>query len=243
MSRRSDALMVPVRDRWTIRLHWFNAFCWLLLVGTGLGIVSGESLRLAPAFWPEFLQNLLGGNTYLVRLHAFSGLAWVGVIGLFAALRWRTVVRPFLRRVLVLTPGQAARAARSMVITLAHLLGLMGRTPVPPEGRYNGAQRLLGTLIVFASGAIAASGVYLFFGPGLLDFAAHPLYGALFRWALVVHAGAVFLVLTGLVAHIYFALVEEPQSLESMRSGRLSADYIRHGHALWYEELRREGRL
>ena len=243
MSEHRDGQMIPVRDRWTIRLHWFNAACWFLLVGTGLGIVSGESLRLAPAFWPEFLQNLLGGNTNLVRVHAVGGLLWAGVIVLFTALRWHAVVRPFLGRVLVLTPRGIVRAGRSMLITLAHLFGLMRRTPVPPEGRYNGAQRLLGTLIVVASVAIVVSGAYLFLGPGLFDFAAQPLYGALFRWALVVHAAAVFLVLMGLVAHIYFALVEEPQSLEGMKSGRLPVGYIRHGHALWYEELRREGRL
>ena len=243
MSRRSEAQMIPVRDRWTIRLHWLNAFCWFVLVGTGLGIISGESIRLAPAFWPEFLQNMVGGNTNLVRTHAVVGLLWAGAVGLFTVLRWDTVVRPFLRQVLVLTPRAAVHSVWSMVIILAHLLGLMRRTPAPPAGRYNGAQRLLGTLIVIASVAIAMSGSYLFLAPGLLDFAANPAYGALFRWALVVHAGAVFLVLIGLVAHIYFALVEEPQSLEGMRSGRLPADYIRHGHVLWYEELKREGRL
>lgn len=232
---------ILVRDNWTIRLHWFNALCWLVLVSTGLGVISGDSLRLAPAFWPEFLQNLFGGNANLVQFHIVVGITWVAVIGLFVLLRFRTVVLPFLKQVLVLTPAAALRDAWSMTLTLAHLFGLMKNTPVPPQGRYNGAQRLLGTLIVFASLGIAASGLYLYLGPGLFDFAGNSFYGTLFRWALVLHASAVFLVLIGLVAHIYFALVEERESLETMKTGYAEVDFIKHHNPLWYEELKRRG--
>ncbi len=235
--------MILVRDLWTIRLHWFNALCWLVLVASGLGIISGDSLRLAPACWPEFLQGLFGGNTSLVLFHGVVGVIWAVGIGLFVLLRWRSVVLPFLKQVLVLTPMAAMRDLWAMTITLAHLFGLMKKTPIPPQGRYNGAQRLLGTLIIFASLAIAVTGGYLFFGPGLFDFAAGSGFGAAFRWALVLHAGAVFLVLIGLVAHIYFAVVEERESLETMKSGYASVDFIRHHNPLWYEELKRTGRL
>ncbi len=234
---------ILVRDSWTIRLHWFNAAFWAALVASGLGIISGDMLRLAPAFWPEFAQNLVGGNANLVLLHGVGGLVWMGGILLFVLLRLRTVVLPFLRQVLVLTPGAAIRDLWSMTITLAHLFGLMKNTPIPPQGRYNGAQRLLGTLIVFASLAIALTGVYLFFGPSLFDFAQYPLFGALFRWALVVHAASVFLVLIGLVAHIYFAVVEERESLETMKTGYASVEFIKHHNPLWYEELKRSGRV
>lgn len=234
---------ILVRDSWTIRLHWFNALCWLILTGSGLGIISGENLRLAPAFWPEFLQNLFGGNANLVLFHIAVGITWVAGIALFVLLRWKSVVWPFLTQVLVLTPGAALRDTWAMIVILAHLFGLMKNTPIPPQGRYNGAQRLLGTLIIFASLGIAASGMYLYFGPGLFDFAATPIFGALFRWALVLHAAAVFLVLIGLVAHIYFAVVEERESLETMKTGYASVDFIKHHNPLWYEELKRRGRI
>jgi len=239
----SNARMIRVRDRWTIRLHWFNAACWLLLVASGLGIISGDSLRLAPAVWPTLLQGLFGGNANLVLFHAAIGIVWAAGIALFALLRWHTVVLPFLRSVLVLTPAAALRDAWAMTLTLAHLFGLMKNRPVPPQGRYNGAQRLLGTLIIAASLAIALSGGYLFLGPGLFDFAADATFGALFRWALLLHAAAVFLVLIGLVAHIYFAVVEERESLESMKSGYASVEFIKHHNPLWYKELKREGKV
>lgn len=243
MTDKESSRRIRIRDRKVILVHWFNALCWFLLVGTGLGIISGDDVRLAPAFWPELLQGLFGGNKYLVLAHAVVGLIWAGVFVLFIALNLKNVVLPFLRQVLVLTPTAAARDAKFLVVVIARLFGLLKRTVLPPQGRYNGAQRLFGTLVVVASVAIAVSGLYLFFAPKLLDFAADPLFGALFRWALVIHAAAVFLVLFGLVAHIYFGLVEERESLETMRSGHAPVEFIKHHNPLWYQELKREGRV
>ena len=50
---------------------------------------------------------------------------------------------------------------------------------------------------------------------------------ALFQWSLVAHGLFVGLVYIGLVAHIYYSVVEEPEVLESMKSGYLEEDYIR----------------
>ena len=51
------------------------------------------------------------------------------------------------------------------------------------------------------------------------------------------------LVLLGLVAHIYFAVVEEPESLETMKSGEAEVAFIKHHNPLWYAELEREGKV
>lgn len=243
MSERREPRMVLVRDLWTIRLHWFNAVCWALLVASGLAVISGDSLRLAPAFWASFVQNLVGGNAVVITGHGLVGLAWVIGIALFVLVRWRGVVKPFLRGVLSLTPGRVLNDLRFTVVTLARLFGLMKKVELEPQGRYNGAQRLLGTMIILASVVIAVSGLYLFFAPKLFSFAASPLFGALFRTALLVHAAAVFLVLIGLVAHIYFAVVEERESLEGMKSGYASVEFIHHHNPLWYEQLKREGKI
>lgn len=235
--------LIRVRDRRTIVLHWFNAACWGLLLASGFGILSGDGVRLAPAFWPELVQNLAGGNVRVAAFHGVVGLVWAAAILAFALFNPRRVAGPFLAEVLVLTPAAAWRELRFTAVTLLRLFGLAKNAELPPQGRYNGAQRLLGTLIVLGSVAIALSGAYLFLAPKLLDFAATPMYGALFRWALVVHAGAVFAVLIGLIPHIYFAVVEERESLESMKSGYLPVDFIRHHNPLWHEALRRSGKL
>ena len=235
--------MICVREKKTIRLHWFNALCWLLLLASGFGIISGDFVRLAPAFWPELMQGLFGGNDNLILAHIIVGLAWVAVFVLFILFNFKGVVFPFLKNVLVLTPVAVFKDTWSMVVTLAHLFGLMKNTPVPPQGRYNGAQRLLGTMIIFCSLLIVVSGMYLFFGPQFLSFSENSFYGIIFRWALVAHAASVFFVLIGLIAHIYFAVIEERESLEAMKSGNVSVDFIKHHNALWYDELKQEGKV
>jgi formate dehydrogenase subunit gamma len=243
MSDTNTPQMIQVREKKTIRLHWFNAICWLLLILSGFGMISGDFVRMVPAFWPEFMQGLFNGNDNLVLVHAIVGITWAVVFTLFIIFNFKDVVLPFLKNVLVLTPMAIFKDLWSMIVTLAHLFGLMKNTPVPPQGRYNGAQRLLGTMIIFCSLLIAVSGLYLFFGPMMFSFSESALYGIIFRWALVAHAASVFLVLIGLVAHIYFALVEERESLEAMKSGKISVDFLKHHNALWYEELKQEGKV
>ena len=127
-----------------------------------------------------------------------------------------------------------------MVVDIGGLFGLFKSVRLPPAGRYNGAQRLLGTLILLSSVVIALSGTVMFalflFTPVFID-------AALFQWSLVAHGLFVGLVYIGLVAHIYYSVVEEPEVLESMQSGYLEEDYIRNHSPGWYEELRQQGKL
>lgn len=231
-----------VHDKQTIFIHWFNAFCWFILVLSGFGIISGDFVRLAPAFWPETLQNIFGGNANIVLFHVVLGITWILGFVIFIIFNLKSTLI-FLKRVLVLTPMAAIRDTYSMVVTLLQLFGLFKNLKVPPAHRYNGAQRLLGTMIIFSSLGIAATGLYMFFAPQILNFSESAIYGLLFRWALVMHLSLVLLVLVGLVAHIYFAVVEEPESLEAMKSGDLEVDFIKHHNPLWYEELKQQGRL
>ncbi len=175
--------------------------------------------------------------------HSVLAMIWIGVFVLFIILNFTNIVWPFLKNVLVLTPSSAIRDMKSMAINLLQLFGLMKNVPIAPQGRYNGAQRLLGTMLIFCSIVLAFTGLYLFFGPLFLNFFENPLYGAIFRWSLVAHVTCVFLVVTGVIAHIYFAVVEEPECLETMKSGNVSVEFIKHHNALWYEELKQEGKV
>ena len=242
-SHQANDRMLKVRDKDVIRLHWFNAFCWFALVLSGFGIISGDFVRLVPAFWPTFMQNLFGGNANLALMHAIGGIIWALVFVVYSIVNWQRITKPFLKQVLSITPQAVLKDVWSMTVTLAHLFGLMRNTPTPAiSGRYNGAQRLLGTMIIACSIAIALSGLYLFLGPKLLDFASNPSYGAIFRAALAIHAASVLLVLIGLVAHIYFAVVEERDSLESMKSGYVKASFLEHHSPAWYAELQKDNK-
>lgn len=233
---------IQVRDRWSIALHWFNAGCWLVLVLTGLGVSTGDSWRLVPAFWPEAMQGLVGGNQQLINLHAAVGGVWIAGIATYASLRWRSHVVPFLREVLVVTPRDLARSLWITAVILGQLLGFFRHVALPPTYRLNAAQRLLGTTVVLGSVAIALSGVYLFLAPHLLNFADSDLYGALYRASVLLHGAAVYLILTALIAHVYFSTVEQRPALEGMRSGYLSLEFLRRERSLWYDEIVRRYR-
>ena len=226
-----------IRSRSVLRLHWFNAVCWFLLTASGLGIIRGEEIRILPAGWSEFLQNLVGGNANLALTHSVLGLLWAGVFLIFTIMNLRSVVLPFLRRVLTLTPKAVLTDLWSMTVTLAQLFGLLKNVTPPPAGRYNGAQRLLGTMILGCSLLVVLTGCLMWFGPGL------GIAPPLFRWALVLHAACVGLVWIGLVAHIYFGAIEEPEALEGMKTGYMDIAYIKHHNPAWYDELKQNGQV
>ena len=226
----------PVR---VIRLHWFNAISWLVLTVSGLGIVRGD-LRFMPEGYAEWMQNTLGGQFNLITGHSILGLIWAGVFVLFTLFNWNSVVYPFLKKILSITPGAVIRDMISMGVSIAGLFGLLKNVKLEPDGRYNGAQRLLGTMIIASSAGIAFTGVLMF-----VLFLLTPMFvdGFFFRWALVAHGFLVGLVYIGLVAHIYYSVIEEPEVLQSMKDGYLEKAYVKHHCPGWYEELKSEGKI
>ncbi len=229
---------VKIREADAIALHWFNAFIWLTMLASGFGLISGDYVRVVPAAWAEAAQSLFGGADLLILTHAIIGIIWGGVFLLYTIFYFDKVFS-FLRQVMIITPWTALKFAREMLITLLQLFGLARSVKLPPAGRFNGAQRLLGTMIIMSSIALFATGLYLFFSPKVFSFYETPIYGAIFRWSLTIHIIAVFLVLIGLVAHIYFAVIEERESLEAMSSGYIDEEFLKHHNPGFYEEIDR----
>ncbi len=231
--------MVYTRPAKVIRLHWFNAVVWLLLTLSGLGIVRGD-LAFIPQAYSDAIESVAGGQFNLITGHSVLGLVWMGVFILFTLFNWTEIVYPFLKKILSITPRAVMADATQMLVDIGGLFGLFKSVRLPPAGRYNGAQRLLGTLIVLSGVVIALSGTLMFvlflFTPVFID-------AAVFQWSLVAHGFFVGLVYIGLVAHIYYSLVEEPEVLESMKSGYLEEDYIRHHSPGWHEELKQQGKV
>ena len=231
--------LVFARPKRVIRLHWFNAVMWLLLTVSGLGIVRGD-LRFMPRGFAEWMQNLVGGQFNLINGHSIIGLIWAGVFAVFTLANWNEIVWPFLKKILSITPRAIVTDLTQMVVGIANLFGLLKNVELPPQGRYNGAQKLLGTMILFSGVAIAVTGTVMFllflFTPMVVD-------GFVFRWSLVAHAFFVGLVYIGLIAHIYYSLIEEPEVLEGMKTGYLDPGYVKHHCPAWYAELKAQGKV
>lgn len=239
VSNKTNQHLIFARPKSVIRLHWFNAVCWLILTVSGLGIVRGD-LRFMPKGFAEWMQILVGGQFNLITGHSILGLIWVGVFVVFTAVNWREIVWPFLKKILSITPRAIITDLTQMVVGIGNLFGLLKNVELPPQGRYNGAQKLLGTMILFSSVVIAVTGTVMFvlflFTPIFVD-------GFVFRWSLVAHAFFVGLVYIGLIAHIYYSLVEEPEVLEGMKSGYLDPDYVARHCPAWYAELKQQGKV
>ncbi len=219
-------------------MHWFNAVCWFLLTASGLGIISGESIRIIPADWSQLIQNMVGGNANLVLMHSSVGIIWSAVFIIFSARNWNNIVLPFLKDILILTPMKIMAGIWTTAVVLTRLIiPWKVEGEAPPAGRYNGAQRLQGTLVIVCSIILTITGLIMFFGPVI------GVASELFRWSLVIHAACVGMVWIGLIAHIYFALIEERESMEGMKSGYLETEYIKHHSPLWYEELKQQGEI
>lgn len=231
--------MVFSRSKKVIRLHWFNAGVWLLLTLSGLGIIGGD-LSFMPQSYSEAVQRMAGGQFNLITGHSILGLIWVGVFVLFTLFNWKEVVFPFLKQVLSLTPKAIIADGTQMIVDIGGLFGFFKAVKLPPAGRYNGAQRLLGTLILLSSAGIAVTGTVMF---ALFLFTPFVVDGTIFQWSLVAHGFFVGLVYIGLIAHIYYSVIEEPEVLESMHSGYLEEDYIKHHSPGWYEQLKQEGKV
>ena len=239
MNTTTERKMVYTRPRKTIALHWFNAACWLVLTVSGMGIIRGD-MRFMPYGYAEWMQNAFGGQFNLIVSHSVLGLIWSGVLVLFTALSWREVTWPFLKNVLSITPGRIIADAWSMAIDISHLFGLFKNVKLPPAGRYNGAQRLLGTMILASGALIMLTGTVMFF---LFIFTGLMVSGAVFQWSLVAHGFFVGLVWIGLVAHIYYSVIEMPQVLQGMKNGYLDPEFVKHHNPKWYEELKEQGKV
>lgn len=237
MTKEQDKDMIFVRPKKVIKLHWFNAISWLVLTVSGLGIIRGD-YRFMPYGFAEWMQNTLGGQFNLITGHSLLGIIWAGVFLIFTYKNLNSVVIPFLKNVLSITPDAIIADTKNLVVTLAQLFGVLKNVELPPSGRYNGAQKLLGTMIIASSILITITGFIMFF---MFIFTELMINSGLFRWSLVFHGFFVGLVWFGLVSHIYFSVIEAPESLEGMKSGYLDKEFVKHHNPAWYEEMKKKG--
>jgi formate dehydrogenase subunit gamma len=126
-------------------------------------------------------------------------------------------------------------------LALARGLGELWKTYVRFEhgrfGKFNTGQKLFAWLMITAGVAITASGVVLIF---------RDLFSvSVQEQARFLHAASFVLMAMLLPVHIYLSLI--PMNRHGLRAifrdGQMSVASVRAHHPLWYEQLKREGRL
>jgi formate dehydrogenase subunit gamma len=220
-----------------IRIHWFNAACWLVLLVSGLGLIKNEKLNPLGAWLPDALRALFGGGSAggaaLLVIHEVVGVAWL--LGMLAYLGVNAGgARFFLREIFSIRPGDLAWLVRKMLrMTVGPKFG--GGGELPPQGYYNMGQKAFAQASVLGGIVIGVTGMVLLASDKFLPASMAGLVG----WAVTLHYLAVGLVFAGLLVHVYMAAVspEEKPGFRSMFTGTVPRDYARHHHGLWLDAL------
>ena len=188
--------------------HWIVAITFLLLAASGLAFFH-------PAFW--FLTSLLGGGVWARILHPFIGVVMFVFFALMAMRYWKdNVIQPYDR--------EWNKRLADVINNRDHNL--------PEIDKYNIGQKQLFWTMIVTMVLLTVSGVMLW-RPYFADAFSIPLI----RIAAVVHAASAFVLMVGIVVHIYSAIFWVRGSMRAMTRGTVTHAWAKHHHPLWYRRV------
>ena len=208
-----------------ILTHWFNVLAWLLLLPTGLGILSSPRIGLVPQVWIDATRQMLGGLANLVAFHYTIGIIWLVVLSFNIFVGFRKYFISFAGERMLLDKDDVDW----LKLKPLQMLGLAKDRPLPPQDAYNAGQKVYSYVVIGGIFLIGLTGV-------IMTFARFIPWKGLVQWALPVHFGAVGAVVAGVIVHVYMGAVfpEERSAFFSMFTGNVNALYARLHHSKWY---------
>jgi formate dehydrogenase subunit gamma len=187
--------------------HWVVAITFVLLAASGLAFFH-------PAFW--FLTSLLGGGVWSRILHPFLGLVMFVFFALMAVRYWKdNVIQSY---------------DREWNKRLSDVINNRDEN-LPEIDKYNIGQKQLFWTMVITMILLLASGVVLWRD----TIWAFPV--AVVRISAVVHAAASFVLIMGIIVHIYSAIFWVKGSMRAMTRGTVTHAWAKHHHPLWYRRV------
>jgi len=189
-------------------IHWIVAILFILLTASGLAFFH-------PAFW--FLSVLLGGGTWARILHPFIGVLMFVFFFLMAMRYWGdNKIQPYDR--------EWGKRLSDVINNRDDNL--------PPIDKYNVGQKQLFWTMVVTMVLLIVSGIMMW-RPYFAGAFAIPLI----RIAAVVHMLSAFVLIVGIIVHVYAALFWVRGSLRAMTRGTVSRAWAKHHHPLWYRRM------
>ncbi|WP_114809574.1 formate dehydrogenase subunit gamma [Paraburkholderia kururiensis] len=186
--------------------HWITAISFVLLA------ISGLAMFHPSMFW---LSALLGGGQWTRILHPFIGVVMF-VSFLVLALRF------WHHNYLDESDYQWLRQMNDVLANREDKL--------PAIGRYNAGQKLLFFVMVACLLLLLASGIVIWRRYFSFYFPIEVI-----RLAAVVHAVSAFVLIIGIVVHVYAALWVKG-SLGAMVRGTVTLGWARKHHPRWFRE-------
>ena len=210
---------VPRHQKTFTICHWLNAISFLMLFLTALPLYADSFL---------FMYNIFGAKTFQY-LHRFFAMIFIVTpfIGLMIA---RDGYGTLLKQAF-------SFGADDLIFLLKFPLTLVGIEPkMPKQGFYNGGEKVNILLQMVIWAALVISGAILWLGNGVID-------NSIRAWMIPIHSLAAGIGFAAALAHIYLAVVQNPDSLHGMTEGSITARYAVHHHGAWVDELIKEGKV
>ncbi|MBR1806956.1 MAG: cytochrome b/b6 domain-containing protein [Selenomonadaceae bacterium] len=208
---------VPRHKKSFMICHWLNGISFLMLFLTALPLYADTFL---------FMYNIFGAKT-LQYLHRFFAVIFIAT-PIFGLLSAREGYMTLFKQV-------ASFGRDDLIFLLKFPLTLIGIEPsMPKQGFYNGGEKINILLQAVIWLVLVVSGLILWLGNGVID-------NSIRAWMIPLHSIAAGIGFAAALAHIYLAVVQNPDSLHGMTDGSIHADYACHHHGAWVDELIENG--
>ena len=214
-----DNRYVPRHEKSFTVCHWLNAISFLMLFLTTLPLYADTFI---------FLYNIFGAKT-LQYAHRFFAVIFIftPIIGLQSARKGYCT----------LFKQAFSFGMDDLIFLLKFPVTLFGVEPkMPKQGFYNGGEKVNILLQMIIWAALVISGLILWLGNGVID-------NSIRAWMIPIHSLAAGIGFAAAFAHIYLAVVQNPDSLRGMTEGSINAKYAVHHHGAWVDELIAKGKV
>ena len=187
--------------------HWLVALLFVLATISGLALFH-------PSMY--FLTGVLGGGQLTRILHPFIGaIMFVSFVILYFRFWHHNIL---------------SKNDRQWLKQIGDVLNDR-EEKLPEVGRYNGGQKLVFWLMTITMLLLVVSGL-AFWRPYFADMFAMDTV----RLAAVVHAGAAWVLIIGIIVHVY-ASIWVKGTIKGMWTGIVSSAWARKHHPGWYKEI------
>lgn len=194
--------------------HGVHAVAFVVLLFTGLGV-------LLTSFQPA--MKIFGGIEVTRMIHRIGGAVAVALVALGFVLEpkfreWITSSLKFDKDDLEFN--------KSFPVEF-----FGGHAPFPPQGRFNGGEKINILLMFFSCVIIAITGFIMWF-PEVF-----PIW--LVRWSYPAHSGFVLLLTAVFLMHFYLGVLhpDSNQALKGMFTGWVPAKFARAHYEKWFDEV------
>lgn len=215
VEQAESGLTVPRWKTWERIMHWYTAILFVVLAITGLSMLFGR----------QVLIPLLGAN-------GFSG--WAGL-----SISVHNYVGPFFSIgvfAMLLFWVHNNLPNRVDVQWLAKGGGIIGKAH-PSAGKANGGEKVWFWVVIFV-GLLAVCGSGFVLIGWLADLGVVDATRETMQTAHLIHSVAAILWIMVFFGHAYIGTLGTEGALQGMTTGRVSVEWAKQHHDLWYEEVK-----